>query len=108
MDLQALKCFNGFRVSCFCAVKNLDPILSLDTQDRGKATHAPAIRGPDLTSLKTAGEINCQENLELGELLDVILIQHTILPTAQVLTCLFGVDLFVGGAIVVNDISEVL
>lgn len=65
--------------------------------------HAPAIRGPDLTSLEKAGEVNCRVDLKLGEQLDVILIQHTILQSDQVLTCLF-----VGGAIVVNDVSKVL
>lgn len=64
---------------------------------------------PGLTLIKKAGKNICLVNFELGGLLDLVLIEHTSSQSFQSLTCLAdpGVDLFVKGAIVRNDISEV-
>lgn len=107
-------------VGSFRVVQNLKvcgPILQIDVQDRVQALHmkvfqqfnVPSIQSLGLTFIKKAGKDIRLVNLELGGLLDVVLIEHTSSQSFQSLTCLADpdVDLFVKGTIVGNDISEV-
>lgn len=93
-------------------LKVLDPILSFDAQYRTQALHVKGsnslmcfLCSPGLTSIKKANEDNCLINLELGGLLDVVLIQHTSLNSAQGLICLAdpGIYPFFEEAIIGND-----
>lgn len=107
-------------VGSFCVVQNLKvcgPILPFDAQNRTQALHmkmfrqfnVPSMQSPGLTLIKKAGKDICLVNFELGGLLDVVLIEHTSSQSFQSLTCFADpdVDLFVKGAIIGNDISEV-